>query len=116
MCDTLSNKQRGEEVNMKTKQVKGISAEMIADYLNNVATELYTKVSYDLLEGGTHRKTWCACVYELSRALDDQAMEDDCEFDKLAFLDRAGFFEVAGEKVLSDWAYCTERSDYIDEE
>ncbi len=101
---------------MKTKTIQKISADTIAEELRKVSIDFYTKAEYLLLEEGIHRKTWCACVYQLMGALGDNADENGSEFDKLAFLDKAGFFKVADHESMSDWTYCTKREDYIEEE
>jgi hypothetical protein len=101
---------------MKTKTTQKLSADIIAEYLSYEAFTLYVKAEYDMLDEGIHRKTWCACVYQLKKALEYQAESNDSEFDTLAFLDNAGFFEVADHEIMSDWHFCTKREDYIDEE
>ena len=101
---------------MKTKTIQKISADIIAEYLSHEAFTWYVKAEYDILDEGIHRKTWCACVYQLKKALEDHAYENDSEFDTLAFLDKAGFFEVADHESMSDWHYCTKREDYARED
>ena len=101
---------------MKTKRVQAISSDTIAEELRKVATDFITRADYLMLEEGIHRKTWCACVYQMMTALDLKAWQDDSEFDKLAFLDAVGFFEVANHESMSNWTYGTKREDYIDEE
>ena len=101
---------------MKTKKVQRLSAETIAECLYGLAYNFYTKVDYDLQEQGVHRKTWCACVYEIMRTLKDEAYDEDNEFDRLAFLDGAGFFEVAKHESMEDWGVVTKREDFIDED
>ena len=73
-------------------------------------------MDYDLQEQGVHRKTWCACVYEIMRTLADQAGNEDSEFDRLAFLDEVRFFEVADHESMEDWGVVTKREDFIDED
>ena len=100
---------------MKTKKVQRLSAGIIAEELRKVASDWATRADYLLLEDGIHRKTWCACVFQIMHALDGEAFEHDSEFDTLAFLDEVGFFKVADHESMADWTYCTKREDYLDE-
>ena len=112
----LQSKQQQEREYMKTKKVQRLSAETIAENLRKVASDWATRADYLMLEDGVNRKTWCACVYQMMEALDEQSFADESEFDKLAFLDNAGFFKVADHESMADWTYCTKREDYLDED
>ena len=101
---------------MKTKTIQKISADIIAEYLSYEAFDFYVKAEYDMLDEGFHRKTWCACVYQLKKALQDHADENEIEFDTLAFLDKAGFFKVADHETMAGWHWSTKREDYMEEE
>ena len=100
---------------MKTKKVTSLTSTMIAAELRKVATDFATRADYLMLDDGEHRKTWCACVYQLMETLSAMTSCDEPDFDQLSFLDEVGFFQVADHESMANWTYSTKREMYLDE-
>jgi hypothetical protein len=95
------------------KKIQKLEAGVIAEILHNVAFDFYTRANHGLLDNGPHRHTLVTVIRELMDKLDQQASWDDQEFDRLAFLDKSGYFEIANHASMEGYPYCTKREDYI---
>jgi hypothetical protein len=97
------------------KKIQSMNSNEIAEVLHSLAFDWASRVNNGLPDG-VHRRTFVSVVRELSEALQWKAENQDQEFDDLAFLDASGFFEVANHESMEDYAYCTKREDYVDNE